>query len=323
MKIFVVGSYVQACCWFVESIPKPGETLKASNFHIEAGGKGLNVAVCTRRLGMSVDALFGIGDDDAGKGLLSLLVDEGIAPQYSYVLSPQSGYGAGMIAKSGQNAIAVYPGPNLLLNAEHVRLAHSSIAASQLVYGQFEAAYEAVLASFMYAKLHGVKTVLNPSPWRAITPDLLQCTDVMIVNEVELLDLLEVEDALSVRLNSTEMTLIDWKFFLIRHVEALWHRWQGEMLVVTLGRLGSIAIQLQGGKPPMVTVAPAFQIKAVDTVGCGDAFASGFCAQWMTQSLIHALMFANACGALVAKSAGVLETLPNLNEVSVFLEQQA
>lgn len=321
MKIFVVGSYVQACCWFVEAIPKPGETLRAADLHIEAGGKGFNVAVCSHRLGVDVDALFGIGDDAAGRGLIDLLAHEDISSQYCYVLSSQSGYGAGMIATNGQNAIAVYPGPNLLLNAAHVRLAHSSIADSQLVYGQFEAAYEAVFASFTHAQLHGVKTVLNPSPWHTLTPELLQCTNVIIVNEVELLDLLEVKKELSACLNNTVMTLMDWKEFLTQHVAQLWHRWQGEMLVVTLGHLGSIAVQPQVGATSVFTIAPAFQIKAVDSVGCGDAFASGFCTQFMRQPLMHTLMFANACGALVAKRAGVLEALPNLSEVSDFLEQ--
>ncbi|NOT14783.1 MAG: ribokinase [Methylotenera sp.] len=321
MQIFVIGSYVQACCWFVDSIPKPSETLTATGLHIEAGGKGLNVAVCAHRLGADVDAMFGIGDDVAGRELIDLLSHEGISTQHSHVLAKQSGYGAGMIAKSGQNAIAVYPGPNLLLDASHVALAQTSIAHSQLVYGQFEGAYEAVLASFTCAKQHGVKTVLNPSPWQAISSALLQCTDVMIVNEVEVLDLLKIADDLKTQLRCDVTTLIDWEDFLSNYVDQLWNHWQGEILVVTLGHLGCIAFQKSTGEAPVCTVVPAFYVKAVDTVGCGDAFASGFCTQFLTHSLTQTLMFANACGALVAQKEGVLDALPNLSDVENFLEQ--
>ena len=51
MKIFVLGSVVQALCWKVEQLPKPGETRTASALSSEIGGKGINVAIGTRRLG--------------------------------------------------------------------------------------------------------------------------------------------------------------------------------------------------------------------------------------------------------------------------------
>ena len=50
MRILVLGSFVQACCWKVERLPLPGETLIAQGLSIEAGGKGLNVAIGSRRL---------------------------------------------------------------------------------------------------------------------------------------------------------------------------------------------------------------------------------------------------------------------------------
>ena len=61
--VFVLGNFVQACCWFVPRLPLPGESLAATGLHIEAGGKGLNVAIGLQRLGAQVSTLIGCGDD--------------------------------------------------------------------------------------------------------------------------------------------------------------------------------------------------------------------------------------------------------------------
>ena len=62
-RAFVLGNFVQACCWQVARLPAPGETLQAHGFHKEAGGKGLNVAVGLQRLGARVQTLIGCGQD--------------------------------------------------------------------------------------------------------------------------------------------------------------------------------------------------------------------------------------------------------------------
>lgn len=73
MKVFVVGSFVQACCWFVDRWPKKGETFFANDLSIEVGGKGLNVAVGTSRMGAEVAILLGVGRDSAGDNVLTIL----------------------------------------------------------------------------------------------------------------------------------------------------------------------------------------------------------------------------------------------------------
>lgn len=309
MRIFVIGSFVRACCWNVQDIPLPGQTLTATGLHIEAGGKGLNVAIGTKRLGAEVDVLFGIGDDDAGDDLIKLLNTEDISASYTHRLATQSGYGAGMIAASGQNAIAVFPGPNLLLSADHANAASAAIQTADLVYAQFEAAMPAIEKTFEIAKQAGVKTVLNPSPWHEMSAGLLANTDVILVNEVEVLDLLNVKHA-----NLVE-SLEAWSEWLKLHSEQFFKVWAGELLVVTLGKLGAIALKANGE----VILATAPLVKTVDTIGCGDAFASGFCSQYLQQDLKQTLAYANACGAILASHAGILSALPRAATVDSVL----
>lgn len=311
MRLFVLGSFVQACCWSVSRLPKAGETFIANGVTIEAGGKGLNVAICTRRLGANVDIALGIGQDAAGDNLLNLLKAEGVSAAHVHTLTPQSGYGAGLIGADGQNAIAVYPGPNLLLSAQHLVQAEANIEAADLVYGQFETSVSAIQQAFKLANQYDVTTVLNPSPWQSIAADLLNLTDILIVNEVEACGLFAIAP-IDFTLDLSQIIAQ-----LTQEAAELYLTWQGKLLVVTLGERGSVAFTQAGD----VHYCQAYCINALDTVGAGDAFASGFCVAYLQQKpLMDALKMGSACGAIVASKFGVLDTLPNATSVEAFMQ---
>ncbi|MGR8933669.1 MAG: PfkB family carbohydrate kinase [Gammaproteobacteria bacterium] len=308
MRIVVLGSFVQACCWKVVRLPKAGETFTASAFSIEPGGKGLNVAVGTRRLGAEVDVLLGIGRDEAGEDVLRLLEKEGINTAYVWRLAPQSGYGAGLIGADGQNAIAVYPGPNVMLSEDHVRQAETALASADLVYGQFETSVAAVAAAFRRACCYGARTVLNPSPWQNVPKQLLDDTDVLLLNEIEARQLLALDVP-------APGSLQGWVNVIKPRLDLLWPQWPGSLLVITLGHLGSLAFERHG----QVHCAAAFEITAVDCVGAGDAFASGLCIELCKRRPpAEALRYANACGALMASRRGVLNALAEQTALQAF-----
>ena len=319
MRVFVIGSFVQACCWSVNRIPTPGETLQASSVHIEAGGKGLNVAVGTSRLGAQVDIALGVGQDPAAESLKQKLNQEGVGIAHVHALAASSGYGAGMIAESGQNAIAVYPGPNLLLNATHMHAASGALAQADIVYGQFETSLEAISAAFTIGHQHHKTTVLNPSPWQTIPADLIKHTDVMIVNEIEAGYLLANDSQVKLVLDFSQgiqkvLTQLE------KSALAFFRQWQGKLLVVTLGEFGSVAFTAQG----KMHYEPSIPIEVKDTIGAGDAFASGFCIALLKHlPLSQALHYGNACGAMVASQHGVLDALPNVHLVEDFLTNKS
>jgi ribokinase len=313
MRLFVLGSFVQACCWTVSRLPRAGETYEASGVTVEAGGKGLNVAIGARRLGAEVDIALGVGRDHAARELADLLECEGVGAEHVYPLGQLSGYGAGLIGQDGQNAIAVYPGPNLLLNAEHMALAEPAIREAHLVYGQFETSIEAVGRAFAIARRNRILTVLNPSPWRPIPEDLLGNTDVLIVNEVEACSLLGLP-ALSLEAGAEpvmgELEAAARDFF---------DGWRGQCLAVTLGEWGSVAISPLGD----LEYCQAPRVVALDTIGAGDAFASGFCLHYLKGgSVREALAHGNACGALVASRQGVLAALPDTDALRAFMGER-
>ncbi len=311
---FVLGNFVQACCWNVPRLPLPGETLVATGVHVEPGGKGLNVAVCLRRLGAQVSTLIGCGSDAAGEQLLALLQREGVDATHVHQLPGASGWGSGWIGADGQNAIAVYPGANLLLTPAHVAQAHGAIDAAQLLYGQFETSLLAVEAAFQYAHAQGIACVLNPSPWQTPTSSLRATTHTLIVNEVEAQGLLALPAPLagSVLASAQAIALALGTF---------WAQWSvAQRLVVTLGALGCLAFERVQAASYWHAPAPVVQV--VDTVGAGDAFASGYCAAVLAGcSLADALQWGNACGAYLASQAGVLGALPDGLKLNAMLSQ--
>ena len=310
--VFVLGNFVQACSWQVPRLPVAGETLRAAAVHVEPGGKGLNVAVGLARLGARVDTLIGCGSDAAGRGLLALLRRERIATGYVHRFAGTSGWGAGMIGADGSNMIAVHPGANALLGSGHVRQAAPALARAQLVYGQFETALAAVQTAFAQAHRMGIPTILNPSPWRPPSAGLRRTTHTLIVNQIEASSLLGLPAApAGIRAFAQAARAA---------LPALTAAWPAlRRLVITLGASGSLGFSLHEEESGWH--APARRVRTVDTVGAGDAFASGYCRAVLAgQSLPDALAWGNLCGGHVAARRGALTALPQAEELASWLD---
>lgn len=306
MKVLVLGSYVSANCLCVERLPLAGESLEAQALWVEHGGKGLNLAVGLHRLGLGVEVLLAIGNDAAGNALLDFLHTEGLDTRWVVKAGERSGLGIGLIAADGSNVIVVYPGANALLDATHVQTAIGALESTKLVCAQFEIPDDPILAAFQHARLCGIKTLLNPSPWRIPSPMLLGLTDILVVNETEAVALFCLE---------TRATLAVEQWLVI--LPTL--EWQGEWLVVTLAERGCVA--LQSGQQTFHQ--PAWVITPTDPTGAGDAFTAGLAQAWVSGLvLVDALRFANACGAIVAARQEVLSALPTSYQVATFMDEQ-
>jgi ribokinase len=305
LNIFVLGSYVRAHCLGLSTLPSVGESVPAQALWIEHGGKGLNVAVALHRLGASVTLLAAIGQDASAQALRQFLQAEGISTDNLIGLSEASGFGVGFVAADGSNCIAVYSGANALLSADHIKQAEATLAAANAVYAQFEIADEPILAAFQCARQHTIRTVLNPSPWRTPSRQMLALTDVLIVNETEAVHLFELSQPVN--------CVADWQINLADWAQRI--GWQGELLVVTLAEQGCVALQQN-----KVIHKPAFCITAVDATGAGDAFSAAITLALLSNPPPETLRFANACGAYVAARQGVLSILPTAQALVLFIE---
>lgn len=306
MGVFVLGSYINANSMTVKHLPKAGASIQAENLWTEHGGKGLNLAVGMHRLGLPTHTLLAVGDDAAGDSLLTRLQVEGMNTQGIVRSTVPSGFGIGLVATDGNNIIVVYPGANAQLNTHHVQAASSILRDCQLVCAQFEIPDAPIVEAFRQARQHGIKTLLNPSPWRVPDPAILALTDMLVLNETEAAACFGIEDA-------PTLSPAQW----LRLLPTL--AWQGQLLVVTLAERGCIAFPC--GQPAIHE--PAWTVTPADPTGAGDAFTAG-----LVYALLHhyplpnALCFANACGAMVASQPGVLPALPQVAAVQMFMAGQ-
>ncbi len=306
MPVFILGSYVQAHSLSVVQLPAAGASIEAQQCWVEHGGKGLNLAIGVHRLGVSTQTLFAVGDDAPGHALRALLHSEGMTTQGIIPMPVPSGFGVGLVAADGSNTIVVYPGANAQLTAAHVQTVSQRLRECQIVCAQLEVPDAPILEAFQQARQQGIKTLLNPSPWRMTDPEVLALTDSLVLNETEAAAFFGIKDA-------PMLSIAEW----LRLLPTV--GWLGELVVVTLAERGCVALQRGQG----AIHEPAWTIRAVDPTGAGDAFTSG-----LVYALLHhyplrnALRFANACGAIVAAQLGALAAFPTHTAVLGFMAKQ-
>jgi len=308
MRAFVVGNYISANFLFVPELPRAAQTAAATGYFHDHGGKGLNLAIGLHRLGVETDLLVVVGDDAPGRAVTGLLRDMGLSTNHVHTVDVASGFGVGLIAPDGGNMLAAYMGANALLGPAQVERARENIEAAGFCLAQFESPEPAILAAFRIAKAAGRATYLNPSPWSQPSAELLDLTDIMVLNETEAMDFLGIAEP-GASAESWARGLPDFA-----------HRrgWRGQLLIVTLAERGAVA--LTGGA--CVTV-PAFAIDQVDATGAGDGFGCGLVSALAAgDPLATALRKASACGAMVASRKGVFDTLPRGREVEAFLSSR-
>lgn len=304
--LFVLGSFVTACCAEVARLPRPGETLAATRFTSEPGGKGFNVALGARRLGAEVDILAAIGDDAFGGLAAAALAAAGLSGELVHRHPVATGAGVVLVQAGGETVVAVCSGANLCLSAGDARAAASRIRAAALVTAQLEIADAPILEAFSIAREAGVPTLLNPSPFRVLSAELLAATQILVVNEREAGDLAAALGLAEPRFDAAAV---------VRMGAALRSRGP-RTLVVTLGARGAIAVA-DDGTP---TVQPAFAVDAIDSLGAGDAFVAGLATALVGNlPLAEALRRGAAAGALTAARQGTYTALPSAADLETLL----
>ncbi|MFD1300761.1 PfkB family carbohydrate kinase [Methylobacterium marchantiae] len=304
---FVLGSFVAAGTFRVARLPLPGESLLASAFAWEPGGKGFNLAAGLSRLGIAVDGLIPIGTDHLAALAEPALLRAGLSPSMIRQFPGSTGIGVGFVGADGENCLAVHPGANLMLSPDAVRAAEASIAASSLVLAQCEIGDSAIAEAFAIARKAGIPTLLTLSPFRMPPPDVLAATTILVANETEAASL---HDGLfpgrEPRGSPAEVVSL---------AGAL--RTRGvEILVVTSGAAGA-RIVANGSE---LVARPGYAVEAVDTIGAGDAFTAGLAAGLLAgQPWDACCRMACACGAMMVMGRGVLDNLPDPAEVAEFL----
>jgi len=291
----------------VRRLPRPGETVSASDLQAHPGGKGANQAVAAARLGARTRMIGCVGTDGHGEALRRELAAAGVDIAELHAVSDRP-TGTALIAvdEKGQNQIVVVAGANGRMTPEH--LPASFPAQDDVVVLQLEIPMDTVVRTARMARAAGRLVILNTAPAAGPLPEeLLAAANVLCLNETEASMVVPAAGA-----DAAPAQRAEW---LARDT--------GAVVVVTLGEQGALHC-LPGASP---TAIPAFRVKAVDATAAGDAFVGALAVALgeagppiSAGSLARAVRFANAAGALAAARAGAIPSIPFRPEVDAMLE---
>lgn len=300
--VLVVGSSNLDLVVRVATLPSGGETVMGSDVARYPGGKGANQAVAGARLGGSVTLLAAIGSDDAGHYLSAQAAESGVNVDGLVVLEEHpSGTAFITVDETSENMIVVAPGANAALSPGLVRQREPLFEAADVVSISLEIPFDSAETACELARRHGATAVLNASPLTESTRRLLPQVDVVIVNEHE----------------CAEITGQPWG--ALEDVAAALGGAGIRNAIVTLGSEGSVVFELSGAAPVISTIEP-HRVVAVDTTGCGDAFAGALSVGLAEgSSLAEAAGFASKVAAFAATRHGAQSSYPSRTQLEDFL----
>ena len=303
--IVVVGSLNMDLVVQVPTIPAPGETVLGDNFATIPGGKGANQAVAAARLGANVSLIGRVGQDAFGEQLLANAQREGIdVTHVGRDDTVASGVAMISVDAKGQNSIAVASGANYCLTANHVREAWAKLEQVDLLVMPLETPIETIETAVSLANQSDTKVILNPAPAQNLPAHILAGVDVLVPNEPE------TSQLTGMPINTREETK--------QAARQLLNMGVGNV-VLTLGSRGALA--LSGADGQFAQVNP-YNVQVVDTTAAGDAFVAGLSVGLGdNKSLVEAVRFANAVGAMAVTKQGAQPGMPTRAEVDNLFEQ--
>ncbi len=223
-----------------------------------------------------------VGDDGNGALLRDSVAAAGVDTTHVAVREGvATGTAVITVDAAGENTIVISGGANATLTPDDLPTAAFEGAA---VLGLcLEVSIDVVLAAARAGRAAGATVLTNLSPFGAVPQELLDLTDVLLVNEHEAAALGDHGVARS---------------------------------IVTRGGAGCT---VHDGEADPVDV-DAVRVEPVDTTGCGDAFMGAVALRLDAgDSLVEAARFAVGVGAYAATKAGAQASYPTRAELERFL----
>lgn len=299
-KVVVVGSLNADLTVRTDRFPQPGETLNGSELVIVPGGKSANQAAAAAILGADVRLFGAVGADGHGDLLLKAAAAAGVdASRVLRRTDTATGTAMIVVDAAGENTIIVSPGANGTVTGSELPANLFDDAAVLTL--SLEVPLDAVTAAARAGHNAGAQVLLNLSPYREVPAELLELTDVLLLNTHEAALVTGLTDPAA-----------DWEAVI-----AALGRLGVRRTIITLG--GDGAVVLDGtaqGADRIISVAPT-RVTAVDTTGCGDAFTAATAARLAAgDSLADAATFAARAGALAATREGAQSSYSALVELA-------
>lgn len=306
--VIIIGSLNADLVVRTQRHPKPGETVQGGPLSTSPGGKSANQAVAAARLGARVRMVGAVGEDPHGELLLESLRSHGVdTAQVVSLTDTATGTAVITVSEDGENTIVISAGANGELAPEAIT--PELFDGVRVLALTFEIPAQTVIAAARAAREADVTVVLNPSPFRQPEPELLECTDLLVVNAHEMGQLIGDEDT-----DYSAVADEDWA----RAGQRLAASTGVAEAVVTLGSGGAMLLRTHQGSTRQERLV-GHEVRAVDTTGAGDAVTGTLAAALAAGTeLQEAAALAMRVGAIATLSEGAQPSYPSramLNEV--------
>jgi len=273
IDVVTIGHILYDIRCYVNEFPKPDKTaLIESSIKGGGGGSAANVAVNLEMLGHNAAFIGNVGTDRHGKYLMHDLHKRGVDTRSVNVVSGESGVSIVLINKRAEVEVI-----QMLGVTEPVKGIDGGIIRGAKALHMTSCDPQSLKRAGSIARKAGLLVTFDPGRstsrlgWRKLSP-LLNYSDYLLVNRRELTHLTGISNTLKAARK------ISKNFELTCIIKA-------------------------GGKPVIVEGTDSFRVKpfrvkAVDTIGAGDAFSAGLLAGLLEgKSLKQAVRFANAAAA--------------------------
>jgi len=314
---------------FAENIGAP--FVDITGFETGVGGSPTNIAIGSSKLGLNSALLTAVGNDEVGKFVLRYLQDAGVNTDYiPHKVDKRTGMAVVGIQPPDKFPLVFYreePADIYLTidDAAKLPIANSRallLSGTALSRGTCR---DVTLFAAQEGQRHQVPTFmdldLRPDQWshpqayglniRTILPNL----DIVIGTEEEFFAALAMEPAQTMQGASLHENQQQELSILM---ESVLQAQQGPNVLVLKRGARGVTIYKRGETSIDV---PGFTVEILNTVGAGDAFASGLLYGYLNGwDWYETARMANACGALVVTRHGCSTAMPTLTEVEAFMK---
>ena len=256
IDVIVLNSHGVGQVCHIKRFPRRGETLEATNWHVEEdGGKGATVSVALGRLGVSTGYIGKVGYDPWGDMGDKWMSESGVDTTFMYRdHSVSTGTGIILIEEDSTNTIIDGDSACKALTWQETHDAIEAMKEAKIFITGFGMPFAKALDGAKIAKEeYGMKTFCNVSPLPSEEMGDLSFLDYMILNDVEALALCGLEEDADVAYRDVLKQLQD--------------KYHCKGVIMTCNAKGSVV--LDGEEYWEVAPTP---VKAVDTIGAGDGY---------------------------------------------------
>ena len=295
-KILVIGSSNVDLIFRVDKFPNDGETILATSFEQNLGGKGLNQAIAAKLSGANVKFLTAIGNDSNGKYILNEVKKYGL-DIYPIIKDCETGSAAILVNnQNSENQIVVSGGANIKLNKEDIDNNIELIKECDYLLLQLEIPLNVIEYVIKLADIYNKEILLNPAPYKNIDLNILKKISYITPNEGELYQLVNHYSNDYVK-NTNVLLNLGIKNIL-----------------VTLGKNGSYLVN-DTTKFKMESI----KVNSIDTTGAGDCY-NGVFLSFLTQgySIFDSMKYATIASAMSVQKIGAAKSYPTKEEILNF-----